>query len=102
MLMRLTPGDDLPTTLGRKVEPVEITFDLGCDEPVRWVEHPAASAEDRKHPSAPPMKPRGSRTYLVPPGRIWGEVIERSTYPSDPQQLFPLLGHFLAIYGEKK
>jgi hypothetical protein len=53
MLMRLTPGDDLPTTLGRKVEPVEITFDLGCDEPVRWVEHPAAGFTDRKHPSAP-------------------------------------------------
>jgi hypothetical protein len=58
MLMKLTTGDDLPLTLGRKVvkpAPVDISLDLSCGDDsvaVAWVEHPAAGFADRKHPAA--------------------------------------------------
>ena len=63
MLMKLTPGDDLPLKLGERRPRIdELTFTLPGPDcgGVRWIEHPAAGFTDRKHDAAP--KPGGIPT----------------------------------------
>ncbi len=63
MLMKLTPGDDLPLKLGARVQRIdELRFTLAGPAPVgvRWVADAGALPSDMKHDSAP--KPGGVPT----------------------------------------